>query len=123
MINTTQLLSDLTTDLFIDGESTPSSSGATFPVENPATLEILAHVADGNADDAQRAIEAARAAQSSWGNTSPRQRADILRRAFDIIISRKDEFASLMTAEMGKPLGRDRRVPRVQIHSRPNPER
>lgn len=104
MTTTTQAPSGLKTELFINGEWTPSSSGQTFPVENPATCEVIAHVADGTPEDALRAIRAAGAAQVSWGKTSPRTRADILRRAYDIILSRAEELAALMTAEMGKPL-------------------
>jgi succinate-semialdehyde dehydrogenase/glutarate-semialdehyde dehydrogenase len=96
------------TELFIDGEWLPSSSGATFPVENPATNEVLAHVCDGTADDARRAIEVAGAAQGAWGRTSPRERGDILRKAYELILSRSDELAALMTAEMGKPLAEAR---------------
>jgi succinate-semialdehyde dehydrogenase/glutarate-semialdehyde dehydrogenase len=104
MTTTTQAPSGLKTELFINGEWTPSSSGQTFPVENPATREVIAQVADGTPEDALRAIQTAGATQVSWGKTSPRTRADILRRAYDITLSRADELAALMTAEMGKPL-------------------
>jgi succinate-semialdehyde dehydrogenase/glutarate-semialdehyde dehydrogenase len=104
MTTTTQAPSGLKTELFINGEWTASSTGKTFTVENPATREVIAHVADGTPEDALRAIQAAGAAQVSWGKTSPRTRADILRRAYDIILSRAEELAALMTAEMGKPL-------------------
>ena len=94
----------LKTDLFIDGTWTPSSTGATFPVENPATHETIAHVADGTAQDARRAIEAAGNAQAAWGHTAPRVRAGILRCAHDLVLARTDDLAAMMTAEMGKPL-------------------
>ena len=97
--------STLHTDLFIDGAWQKASNGATFPVENPATNEIIAQVADGDADDAARAIEAAGRAQAEWGKSTPRERADILRRAFELVIANTDRLAAIMTAEMGKPLG------------------
>ena len=96
--------STLHTDLFIDGAWQKASNGATFPVENPATNEIIAQVADGDADDAARAIEAAGRAQAEWGKSTPRERADILRRAYELVIASTDRLAAIMTAEMGKPL-------------------
>ncbi|MEV7662035.1 NAD-dependent succinate-semialdehyde dehydrogenase [Paenarthrobacter sp. NPDC089316] len=96
--------SSLQTDLFIAGHWQPAASGATFAVENPATNEVIAHVADGGPDDAASAIEAAGRAQAAWGKSTPRERADILRRAFDLVIANTDQLAAIMTAEMGKPL-------------------
>ena len=94
----------LHTDLFIDGVWQKAASGATFPVENPATHEVIAHVADGGPEEARAAIEAAGRAQTQWGKSTPRERADILRRAFDLVIANTDRLAAIMTAEMGKPL-------------------
>jgi succinate-semialdehyde dehydrogenase/glutarate-semialdehyde dehydrogenase len=108
MTMTTPNLTAIPTELFIDGKWTPSSSGATFPVENPATNQVLAQVADGTAADARRAIEVAGATQAEWSRTSPKERADILRTAYQLILSRIDELAALMTAEMGKPLNEAR---------------
>jgi succinate-semialdehyde dehydrogenase/glutarate-semialdehyde dehydrogenase len=105
---TTPFPRELETDLFLAGQWTPSSSGKQFGVENPATQEIIAHVADGTPADAQRAIKAASAAQASWGRTSPRLRADILRKAYEIILGRADDLAAIITAEMGKPLAEAR---------------
>jgi succinate-semialdehyde dehydrogenase/glutarate-semialdehyde dehydrogenase len=95
----------LHTELFIDGAWQKAASGATFPVENPATHEIIAHVADGGPEDAALAIQAAGRAQRQWGRSTPRERADILRRAFELVIANTDRLAAIMTAEMGKPLG------------------
>jgi succinate-semialdehyde dehydrogenase/glutarate-semialdehyde dehydrogenase len=95
---------DLRTDLFIDGAWRPATGSATFPVENPATHEIIAHVADGSPADAELAIQAAGRVQAEWGKSTPRQRADILRRAFDLVLANTDRLAAIMTAEMGKPL-------------------
>ncbi|MEW9874230.1 NAD-dependent succinate-semialdehyde dehydrogenase [Arthrobacter sp. HS15c] len=100
--------SGLHTELFIDGAWQKAASGATFPVENPATNEIIAHVADGGPADAALAIEAAGRAQVQWGKSTPRQRADILRRAFELVIANTDRLAAIMTAEMGKPLAEAR---------------
>jgi succinate-semialdehyde dehydrogenase/glutarate-semialdehyde dehydrogenase len=92
------------TGIFIDGAWQKAASGATFAVENPATHEIIAHVADGGPEDARAAIEAAGRAQAAWGKSTPRERADILRRAFELVIANTDQLAAIMTAEMGKPL-------------------
>ena len=100
--------SSLQTDLFIDGRWQQAANGATFAVENPATNEVIAHVADGSPEDAALAIGAAGRAQASWGKSTPRERADILRRAFELVIANTDRLASIMTAEMGKPLAEAR---------------
>ncbi|MDQ1058564.1 acyl-CoA reductase-like NAD-dependent aldehyde dehydrogenase [Arthrobacter globiformis] len=96
--------SGLHRDLFIDGVWQKAATGATFPVENPATHEIIAHVADGGSEEARAAIEAAGRAQVEWGKSTPRERADILRRAFELVLANTDRLAAIMTAEMGKPL-------------------
>ena len=75
----------------------------TFPSLNPATGEVITSVPDGNADDALEALRRAAAAQSDWAATSPRSRSEILYRAYELITARADEFATLMTTEMGKP--------------------
>ncbi|NWL26221.1 NAD-dependent succinate-semialdehyde dehydrogenase [Paenarthrobacter ureafaciens] len=100
--------SSLRTDLFIDGTWQKAASGATFAVENPATNEVIAHVADGGPEDAARAIEAAGRAQAEWARSTPRERADILRRAFELVIANTERLAAIMTAEMGKPLAEAR---------------
>ena len=94
----------LHTDLFIDGRWRKAAGGATFAVENPATHEVIAEVADGGPDDALDAIAAAGRAQGEWSKSTARERADILRRAFDLVIANADRLAAIMTAEMGKPL-------------------
>ena len=87
---------------FIGGSFVETS--ATFEVRNPATDAVIAQVSDASPEHAQQAMDAACAAAASWAATEPRARAEILRRAFELIIERKDTFATLMTAEMGKPL-------------------
>lgn len=98
----------LHTDLFIDGAWQKATGAATFSVENPATNDIIAEVADGGPDDALRAIAAAGRAQAEWSKSTPRERADILRRAFDLVIANTERLAAIMTAEMGKPLAEAR---------------
>ena len=103
-MSTTLDLETLHTDLFIDGAWRPAASSATFAVENPATHKIIAEVADGGPEDAQLAIEAAGRAQAAWAASTPRHRADILRRAYELVIEDTERLAAIMTAEMGKPL-------------------
>ncbi|MFC9057199.1 NAD-dependent succinate-semialdehyde dehydrogenase [Streptomyces sp. NPDC057074] len=97
-------IAEVSTGIFIDGQWSEAASGARFDVVNPATEEVIATVADGGPDDALRAIEAAGRAQKDWARTAPRERGEILRRAYDLIMARQDELALVMTSEMGKPL-------------------
>ncbi|KAE8765633.1 NAD-dependent succinate-semialdehyde dehydrogenase [Georgenia thermotolerans] len=99
-----ELLESLHTDLYIDGAWRPAASGKRFDVENPATGEVLTTVADAGPEDAMAALDAAHRAQAGWARTAPRERGEILRRAFEAITARADDFALLMTLEMGKPL-------------------
>ncbi|WP_431803335.1 NAD-dependent succinate-semialdehyde dehydrogenase [Microbacterium sp. bgisy203] len=85
----------------------PGGAG-TFPVYDPATGDVLVEIADATPEDGIRALDAAVAAQAEWAATPPRKRSDILRRAFDLLQERADEFALLMTLEMGKPLAEAR---------------
>ncbi|GAA2655368.1 NAD-dependent succinate-semialdehyde dehydrogenase [Streptomyces vastus] len=101
-------MTDTPTQLFIGGAWVDAADGATLPVDDPATGEIIAHVADAGPKDARLAEDAAVAAQEGWARTAPRARSEILRRAYEIIIDRTDELAHLMTAEMGKPLAEAR---------------
>lgn len=99
---------DVPKQLFIGGTWVDAADGATMPVDNPATGEVVCHVADAGAKDAQLAVDAAVRVQEEWAATAPRARSEILRRAYDIIVSRTDELALLMTTEMGKPLAEAR---------------
>jgi len=96
------------TGLFVGGQWQPAESGATFPVEDPSTRRLLAHVADASPADGIRALDAAAKAQPDWATVAPRERSDILRRAYDLLIARQEELALLMTLEMGKPLAEAR---------------
>ncbi|HMJ34191.1 MAG TPA: NAD-dependent succinate-semialdehyde dehydrogenase [Baekduia sp.] len=100
----TRVVEGVKTQLFIGGQWRDASGGATLPVEDPATGEIIAEVADATNEDAGAALAAATEAFATWRNVAPRDRADILRRAYDLIHARTDELALLMTLEMGKPV-------------------
>ena len=102
------LLESVPKGLFIDGAWRDASAGATLPVDDPATGKILAHVASATVADGKAALDAAVAAQRDWARTAPRDRGEILRRAYEAIIARTDDFALLMTLEMGKPLAEAR---------------
>ena len=97
-------IAKVNTGVFINGQWGESATGARFDVINPATEEVIATVADGGPEDARRAIETAGRVQKDWAKTSPRDRSEILRRAYDLVMSRQDEIALIMTTEMGKPL-------------------
>lgn len=131
-----QLPDGVPTKLFINGEWRDGSRGTTA-VENPATGETLTEIANGSVEDATAAMDAACAAQTAWANTSPRERSELLRRAFERVTERADDFARLMTLEMGKPLAEARgevtygaeflrwfaeEGPRVAGSYRPSPE-
>ncbi|HYI99546.1 MAG TPA: NAD-dependent succinate-semialdehyde dehydrogenase [Thermoleophilaceae bacterium] len=88
--------------LFIGGEWREASGAKTLAVEDPATGETLCEVADATPEDAKAALDAACAAQADWAAHPPRERGEILRRAFEEMTERADELALLMTLEMGK---------------------
>lgn len=80
----------------------------TFEVENPATKEVLANISSASSEQATAALDAAVTAQTQWARTSPRERSELLRRTFELVQDRSEEFATLMTLEMGKPLAEAR---------------
>jgi succinate-semialdehyde dehydrogenase/glutarate-semialdehyde dehydrogenase len=90
--------------LYIGGKWRDGSEGGTIEVEDPATEETIAEVADGVAADADAALASAAEHQAEWQHTPPRERGEILRRAFEMMTERADELALLMTLEMGKSL-------------------
>jgi succinate-semialdehyde dehydrogenase / glutarate-semialdehyde dehydrogenase len=94
--------------LFIAGAWRDGAGGETVAVEDPSTGETIAAVADGTAQDALDALSAAHDAFGGWRETAPRERGEILRRAFEELSARVDELALLMTLEMGKPLAESR---------------
>jgi succinate-semialdehyde dehydrogenase / glutarate-semialdehyde dehydrogenase len=100
----TTLLESVPDGLFIGGEWLTAASGATLVVHDPATGEVIKTIANASVEDGAAALDAAVEAAEDWAKTPPRERAEILRRAFDLIRERQDQVALLMTLEMGKPL-------------------
>ena len=92
------------TELFINGRWRPASGGKTFDVEDPSTGKVLCVVADAAPEDGMAALDAAVAVQAQWAKHPPRERGEILRRAYELMMQRQDDLALLMTLEMGKPL-------------------
>jgi succinate-semialdehyde dehydrogenase / glutarate-semialdehyde dehydrogenase len=101
-MDTAKLLSSVPTGLWIGGEERAGSS--TFDVLNPATDEVLISIANATPEDGITALDAAAAVQGEWAATPPRERGEILRSVFEAITDRAEEFATLMTLEMGKVL-------------------
>jgi succinate-semialdehyde dehydrogenase / glutarate-semialdehyde dehydrogenase len=98
-----KVLDQVPKQLYIAGQWRDGAKG-TIAVEDPATGESLCEVADASVDDARAALDAAVEAGPEWAAHPPRERGEILRRAFEAIVSRSDDLALLMTLEMGKPL-------------------
>ena len=94
--------------LYINGEWREAASGKTMDVINPATGEVVATVAKGGKEDTQAAIDAAQAAFPSWSRLTAKERSAYLRKTADILRSRTEEIAQLITREMGKPLAEAR---------------
>ncbi|MBF8191956.1 NAD-dependent succinate-semialdehyde dehydrogenase [Nonomuraea sp. K274] len=101
---TGKILAGVPSRLRIGGDWRDAAGGRTFAVTNPADGGELMAVADAGPADAVAALDAAVTAQEAWAATAPRERAEILRRAFEEIHARRDELAVLITLEMGKPL-------------------
>jgi succinate-semialdehyde dehydrogenase/glutarate-semialdehyde dehydrogenase len=96
------VIESVPTELFIGGEWRAAAEGGTLPVQDPSTEDTLVEVADGGPDDAAAALDAACEAQESWAATAPRERGEILRRAYERLVERADDLALLITLEMGK---------------------
>ena len=88
--------------LLIGGRWRPAGSGATFPVDDPATGAVIAEVADAAPTDAEDAVAAAAAVAARWAATPPRERSEILRRAWQLMVDRADDISALITWENGK---------------------
>jgi len=99
-----RILEAVPSGLLIDGKWRPAAGGTTFEVEDPSTGNPIAEVANADSADALQALAAAQAALPEWAATPPRERGEILRRAFEALTERADELAVLMTLEMGKPV-------------------
>jgi succinate-semialdehyde dehydrogenase / glutarate-semialdehyde dehydrogenase len=91
------------TGLFIGGTWRPAASGATLPVDDPATGKTLVDVANAGPEDGRAALDAAAVAQPGFAATPPRERGEVLRRAYALMTARIDDLALLMTLEIGKP--------------------
>jgi succinate-semialdehyde dehydrogenase / glutarate-semialdehyde dehydrogenase len=92
------------TDLFIDGRWEPGETGARFDVTDPSTGAVIASVADGTTRDAQRAVDAAARAFTSWSGVAPRDRAERLRACYDLMRRDAEDLAQLVALENGKTL-------------------
>ncbi len=104
----TDLLASVPDGLFIGGRWRPAEGGKTLDVRDPATGAVVRSIADASVADGEAAMDAAAEAFPAWAATPVRERAEILRRAFDLLQARKEDIALLMTLEMGKPLAEAR---------------
>lgn len=102
------LLANVPTDLYIGGKWKKSSDGGRFDVIDPATEKTIASVASATVEDAKAAVDAAQAAFAGWAGKKPRERAEILRKAYEIIMRDAERFAKIITVENGKALSDSR---------------
>ena len=102
--HTEDLLHALVTDLYIGGAAVPAAGGRRFGVVDPATGQTITTVADASVEDAIAAIDAADEAAPAWAATAPRQRAEILRRGYELMMRRAEDLAQLISLENGKAL-------------------
>ncbi|MGH2833178.1 MAG: NAD-dependent succinate-semialdehyde dehydrogenase [Solirubrobacteraceae bacterium] len=102
------LLQEVPKDLYIAGEWRGASGGGTLMVEDPATGQTLTEIADAQPEDGLAALSAAAQAQDAWSSHPPRERSEILRRAYEALVAQTEELALLMTLEMGKALTESR---------------
>lgn len=102
--DTSALLSKVPVRLLIGGDWTTASDDGLFPVVDPASGETLTEVSSASTSDGISAVDAAEAALPGWRSTAPRQRAEILRRAWQLMIERQEDFARLIVTENGKAL-------------------
>ena len=99
-----RLITEGKTRLHVGGEWVEASDAGTFPVIDPATEETIADVASGTEADGAAAVAAAHAAFGPWSESAPRQRGELLRKVFEMLMERERDFAELITAENGKAL-------------------
>ena len=103
-----QLLATVPTKLYIAGKWVDGHGAGQIAVEDPATGKTLVEIANADHTDALAALTAADDAAASWAKVSPRERAEILRRTFDLVRERAEGFATLISLEMGKPIAEAR---------------
>jgi succinate-semialdehyde dehydrogenase/glutarate-semialdehyde dehydrogenase len=96
------------TQCYVDGQWCAAANGKTFSVTNPATGERIAEVPDMSAAETRRAIEAADAALPGWRSKTAKERSNVLRRWFELVMAAQDDLGALLTAEQGKPLAEAR---------------
>jgi succinate-semialdehyde dehydrogenase/glutarate-semialdehyde dehydrogenase len=101
-------LAAVPTELYIAGRWRPATGGGTLPVEDPSTGQTLLEVADAQPSDALEALAAAAERQAEWAAWAPRERGEVLRRAYEALTARQEELALVMTLEMGKALAESR---------------
>ena len=102
------LLANVPTDLWIGGKWRKASDGARFDVIDPATENKITSVASASVDDAKAAVDAASDAFDGWAGRKPRERAEILRKAYEVIMAQAERLAKLITLENGKALSDSR---------------
>ncbi|MCH8930688.1 MAG: aldehyde dehydrogenase family protein, partial [Proteobacteria bacterium] len=98
------MIKSIPRELFIGGAWVPASGGDEISVVDPATEQEIATVASASVDDAILAVEAADNAAADWAARAPRARAEILRKSFELMIARRDDFATIISREEGKTL-------------------
>ncbi|KAI9502562.1 hypothetical protein GGI25_005082 [Coemansia spiralis] len=91
-------------DAYVNGKWVGATSDRRFEVTDPGTLQTIGHVADMNAHDVSKAVDAASDAFGKWSKTTAKERASLLRKWYDQVMANKDDLARLMTLECGKPL-------------------
>ncbi len=102
------LLAKVPTQLYINGKWVDGHGEGQIEVEDPATGKTLLTIANANAADGLAALSAADETQKIWSRVAPRERGEILRRAFELVKERSEEFATLISLEMGKPIAEAR---------------
>jgi succinate-semialdehyde dehydrogenase/glutarate-semialdehyde dehydrogenase len=108
MTPVSELIAVRHTELYLGGEWKPGSGGDRIDVRDPATAEVIASVASASVTDALQAVAAASGALASWSARAPRDRAEILRTTFELMLRDKEKLAELMVRENGKPLAEAR---------------
>ncbi|TFV83882.1 NAD-dependent succinate-semialdehyde dehydrogenase [Microbacterium sp. dk485] len=103
-----ELLASVPDGLYIAGQWRAAEGGKTLDVADPATGDVIRSIADASVADGAAAMDAAAESFPAWAATPVRERAEILRRAFDLLQARREDIALLMTLEMGKPLAEAR---------------
>jgi succinate-semialdehyde dehydrogenase/glutarate-semialdehyde dehydrogenase len=102
------LLAHVPTDLWIGGKWRKASDNARFDVIDPATENVITSVASASVEDAETAVDAAQDAFAGWAGRKPRERAEVLRKAYEVIMGEAERLAKLITLENGKALSDSR---------------